>query len=270
MLDSQKKSPNSISALGVFVFVAGLVIIGFNYWHAMKCVETNGLGDMGDYIRALEKRINQVEAKVQLQKIGRAFSDIIFQAISNSKLAENLISEMQARLITLDSGTMKNLVKNSKDEAVLMAVQQALLPAPPVSQYIIEDKYEMANEVGNFMDDKFNPDAFREGENYFDVGNGGISFENEFQKFDDFTGGSGGAGGEVDGFPQDDFGERAEERGEAGRGDGAGFFDLTEADEAKCRSWLEDYGVVPGVSWGSLPKALQVEWSQSSCDQMKI
>lgn len=230
--------------------MSSVVIIGFNYWHAMKCVEQNGLGDMEDYIKALEKRIASVE----------------LQGLSNTLLTENLLSEMQARFTTLDADVMNNLLERSKEEAIEMALSQALLPAPPISQYIIEDKYQsnsMGDQAGNLKDDFFDPDSLKEGEQYFDVAEKGWEGgQKDDFKFDDFTGEIGGEG--IDG-------------GEGGHKDYA--FEQPENEviggasdvdaETACRQWRETYGVVPGVSWGSLPKSMQRDWSRNRCDQLK-
>jgi hypothetical protein len=258
-MDGQKKNQSSLTVLAVVVLVSGGIIIGFNYWHAMKCVEQNGLGDMEDYIKALEKRIALVE----------------LQGLSNTLLTDNLLSEMQSRFTSLDPDVMNRLLERSKDEAVQMALSQASLPAPPISQYIIEDKYQYnsfgGDQAGSLMDDLFDPDSLKEGEQYFDMagqgweggeGGGGGELKDDF-KFDDFTGagGEGGGGlGELDGGRKDDFWE------DPAGGEGS---KLSEEAADACREWRDNYGVVPGVSWGSLPKAMQKDWSRNHCDQLK-
>ena len=63
-MDGHKKNHSSVTLIGGIVFLAGIMLIGFNYWHAMKCVRSKGLGDMDDYINALEGRISEMERQV--------------------------------------------------------------------------------------------------------------------------------------------------------------------------------------------------------------
>ena len=171
----------------------------------------------------------------------------------------------------------------SKDEAVRLVLAQAALPAPPMSQYIVEDKYSQIGSGleggGNLYDDLFDPELLKEGEQYFDIA------AREGLEFDPLQFGEEG-GGELDGLARDDF--RADDhidnklaspdldpdfgasRKRSWReGKDALSRDITDAQKEACREWLSEYGVIPGVSWGSLPKALQKEWKQSNCDQVK-
>lgn len=58
------KKSISVGFIAAIVLGAGVTMILLNYWHAMKCVESKGLGDMNDYVEVLEKRILQLESNV--------------------------------------------------------------------------------------------------------------------------------------------------------------------------------------------------------------
>ena len=63
----QRSSPLSVTTLACIVLGAGVVLIGLNYWHAMKCMSNAGSNlteDIDSYIIALEKRVLQVETQV--------------------------------------------------------------------------------------------------------------------------------------------------------------------------------------------------------------
>lgn len=46
------------------IFVFAVILIGFNYWHALKCVESSGMGDLEDYAKAVDKRVLELESRV--------------------------------------------------------------------------------------------------------------------------------------------------------------------------------------------------------------
>ena len=54
----------SMGSMGIMIFIFAIILIGFNYWHAMKCVETSGMGDLEDYAKAIDKRVLELESKV--------------------------------------------------------------------------------------------------------------------------------------------------------------------------------------------------------------
>ncbi len=66
---AQTQKKTSISAIAGIVLGVGILIIGLNYWHAMKCVKSKGIDDMDDYINALEKRILELESQVLFMNI---------------------------------------------------------------------------------------------------------------------------------------------------------------------------------------------------------
>jgi len=43
-------------------------------------------------------------------------------------------------------------------------------------------------------------------------------------------------------------------------------YSLVPRSPPTCRTYLETYAVIPGSSWGSLPTALQNEWTRWDCD----
>lgn len=61
-----KKSNSQVSmgTVGIMIFAFAIILIGFNYWHAMKCVESSGMGDFEDYAKAMNKRLLELESQV--------------------------------------------------------------------------------------------------------------------------------------------------------------------------------------------------------------
>mmetsp|Transcript_7228 Transcript_7228/g.10755 ORF Transcript_7228/g.10755 Transcript_7228/m.10755 type:complete len:231 (-) Transcript_7228:86-778(-) len=219
----QKKGQISITTAAAFILFAGVFIIGFNYWHAMKCVQSSGLGDMDDYVKAMERRLLEVES----------------QMVKNSLLTEKVINELQAKLATIDAIEMQKLVDHSKDEAVRIALTLAAQPAPPMSQYVVEDKYKDPEALGNLIDDLFESEAQREESQYFDP----VQREEEFENIGNFENYGGVESGE----------------------EGADFPEENEVIDM-CNGWKRDYSVVTGVSWGQLPNDLQKKWKSYNCD----
>ena len=63
---ASKKNHTSIPFLVGCVLVFGIVLIGFNYWHAMQCVQTQDIADIDEYAQNFEKRILEIESQVCL------------------------------------------------------------------------------------------------------------------------------------------------------------------------------------------------------------
>lgn len=53
-----------MTTVGIMIFTFAIILIGFNYWHAMKCVESSGMGDLEDYAKAIDKRVLELESQV--------------------------------------------------------------------------------------------------------------------------------------------------------------------------------------------------------------
>jgi hypothetical protein len=51
------------SSFGVFVFLIGLILIGFNYWQLMTCVKTESF-DRDEHLSRLQQRILEAESQV--------------------------------------------------------------------------------------------------------------------------------------------------------------------------------------------------------------
>jgi hypothetical protein len=64
-MDGRRPAPFGYFYVALIIIVGGALIVGFNYWHALQCVQSNGIGDFQDYIKAMESRILYAEAKVQ-------------------------------------------------------------------------------------------------------------------------------------------------------------------------------------------------------------
>jgi len=218
-----------MGTVGIMIFVFAVILIGFNYWHAMKCVESNGMGDLEEYAKAIDKRVLELES----------------QTLKNSILVESVLKEVQIRLATVDVEEMKKLVENSKDEAVRIALDLATHRAPPMPEYQVDDKYRDQNELGSLIDDIFQDQVNKDEENSAEFGGfegEGMLLRNEGEegKFDDV------------GYEEGEEEERV---------------DISDEErKVACRDWKQTYGVVTGVSWGSLPLELQKDWRRYDCD----
>lgn len=162
---SGSSSSFSIGSMTVLVLAFGIILIGFNYWHAMKCVQNGGMGDLEDYAKAIEKRLLEVES----------------QGLKNNILLEKVLKEVEHRLAAIDVVEMQKLVESSKDEAVKLALDLALHRAPPMPEFRIDEKYEDPNELNNLIDDMFQltVDKEEQEESFEQIGGQGINLLNE-------------------------------------------------------------------------------------------
>lgn len=179
-----------------------------------------------------------------------------------------MIVNLRSKLLSLDAVEMKKLVDHSHDAAVQMALSLVSEPSRPASQYVIEEKYRDADALGDLIDDLLEAESTKKEEPSFMDGLGYNSFgslgdfskdesgsmKDDFNRFDDFGAGGGEVvvGGAAGGINSERIGEISPdpERAQA------------------CSMWKQDYGVIPGVSWGSLPKTMQLEWKYNNCDML--
>jgi hypothetical protein len=171
------------------------------------------------------------------------------QSLQNNILVESVLKEVQHRLAAIDVAEMQKLVESSKDEAVRIALDLATHRAPPMPEYKVDDKYRDPNELGELIDDVFQDQVNKEEENSAEFG----GFEGEEMLLRNE--------GEQQQGLFDDYGEKGE-----GEVEEEGV-DLSEEErKIACRDWKQTYGVVTGVSWGSLPFDLQRDWKRYDCD----
>lgn len=140
-----------------------------------------------------------------------------------------VISSLQSNLLRIEQKEYQELVQQSKDEAVKIALFLASHPAPPMPEFIMESQYEDAEKLADVIDDVF-----------------GKSGQMNDDKSTDFEGGL---------EMMDDKEVQAQEP------------QLSDAEAIKvCTEWQTKYNVVAGVSWGDLPYDLQQKWLTYSCD----
>lgn len=232
--NEKKGNHTSWSCIGSIIIVIGIIIIGFNYWHAMKCVESNGLEDSHEYIAAMNERVLYIENQVKKAE----------------ERTQKLIQKLQAKVLTLDDKKMQILLEEAKDIAIRTALLLETQPSPPQTQYLVDDKNK--NEAGSKWDDLFNEFAEGAKTQYDDPLWEEIelskSQSEHYEKVDD------------DDFEksQSKFREENIEKFKQNQ------YDVSKLEE--CKSWKEKYHVVIGVSWGDLPSDLQVQWKESECD----
>jgi hypothetical protein len=233
--DHERKGNNqSWTWIGSVIILIGILIIGFNYWHAMKCVESNGLEDTNDYLLAMEKRILDVE----------------YQAKIAQEQTHKLIRQLQERVVYLDEKKMQSIVEVSKDIAIRTALLLETQPTPPQTQYLVDDKN--TNGLENKWDDLFNEGAKTEYDDPLWEEEGELEkyrqAEANFEEFDDDFEKS-----------QKNFREESIETFKKEKLN-------PEKQLEECKGWKEKYGVVIGVSWGELPDELQLRWKECECD----
>ena len=156
---------------------------------------------------------------------------------------------MQNRLAAIDTSQLKSLLDHSKDEAVRIALSLAMDTSRPVSGYFIEDKYKDASALGDLLDDLMEAESTKKEDSMYSA----------------MTGLNG-----LSGFRKDEGGEWDDQfpaEVELGGGEGEGG-PLSEEVAQACSMWKQDYGVIPGISWGSLPKTMQMEWKYNNCDRL--
>jgi hypothetical protein len=71
------------SSFGVFVFLIGLILIGFNYWQLMTCVKTESF-DIDEHLSRLQQRILEAESQVSADILDDIISSLHFHSLSYS------------------------------------------------------------------------------------------------------------------------------------------------------------------------------------------
>jgi hypothetical protein len=222
---------------GSIIIVIGIILIGFNYWHAMKCVESNGIEDTNDYLAAMEKRILDVE----------------YQAKLVQEQTHQLIQHLQERVVFLDDKKMRSIVELSKDIAIQTALLLETQPTPPQTQYLVDDKN--TNGFESKWDDLFN--EFSEGAKT-EYDDPLWEEEGELEKYR-----------QAERNFEEEFDDDFEKSQMKLREENIESFKKElnpEKQLEECKGWKEEYGVVVGVSWGELPYDLQLRWKESECD----
>lgn len=140
-----------------------------------------------------------------------------------------VISGMQSNLLRIEQKEYQELVQQSKDEAVKIALFLASHPAPPMPEFEMEAEYEDAEKLADVIDDVFGKPNQLDDKSSTD-------FEGGLEMMDD---------------------KEVQEQTPQ----------LSDAEAMKvCTEWQVKYNVVVGVSWGDLPFDLQQKWLAYSCD----
>jgi hypothetical protein len=240
--DHERKGNNSNSAssaswtvIASILVVVGVIIVGFNYWHAMKCIEMNGFEDSQSYISAMEKRVSDIENQVK----------------RSHEKTHKLIQQLQEKILVLNDKKMSSLVESSKDLAIQTALLLQTQPAPPQTKYLVDDQTKLEESQ---WDDLFEDFGEKDGIPQFDdpLWEESENLSKEFRQAESFE--------KFDDYQSKAENELSEQNLESFEGK-----DATEQLE-ECKEWKERYGVVIGVSWGELPYDLQTRWRDSSCD----
>jgi hypothetical protein len=160
-------------------------------------------------------------------------------------LAEKTINMLQQRFVKINPLKMAALRDVSRDEAIRIAMLLASLPAPPQTQFIVDDKdTKTGTSYGPLDDDYFKSHGLDDDAKAL---NEGLDVKgSEFES----------------GFKDDIFGRNPEEEGER-------EVDVDHSKVAElCQEWKFAYDVLPGVSWGNLPDDHQRRWKEYDCDKI--
>jgi len=232
---AKDKKASSLVLLGCILFGAAGGLIGLNYYHSTKC-EKLSPDVMEDNINAMNHRLALAEA----------------QMAHNTATMNKLIFALQERLTRLDTKEIEQLIKETQNEAVRVALLQSLFPAPPMPEFVLDSKYSETGWEG-YKDDLFasaygkKDDDLYKSSSYNYTRDGG-NFDDKYG-YDD----KGEGGGFTD--------------GKSAKDDDTKHETMTDAEALKaCTEWKEKYSVAVGVSWGSLPFDLQQRWVHASCD----
>mmetsp|Transcript_12332 Transcript_12332/g.16946 ORF Transcript_12332/g.16946 Transcript_12332/m.16946 type:complete len:250 (-) Transcript_12332:42-791(-) len=136
-----RKISISMLVFGACIIGIGLGLFGLNFWQATRC----GVGtvhsheEIEGFIDALTKRLLNSES----------------QAIKNELLVTKVISAMQLHLKKLEEQQYTEILQQSKDEAIKVALYLAEHPAPPMPDFPLEKTYNDNEKLADLIDDIF-------------------------------------------------------------------------------------------------------------------
>ncbi len=138
-----------------------------------------------------------------------------------------MLHHIQIKLFQLEKSELEKLSKESRDEAVRIALQLSKYPAPPMPEFELDSKYKDGETLQDLIDDVFkNVDDKKD---IYGYSYGSKDGSKNKKSYDMDT--------------------------------------LTDTESTKlCNEWKSNYNVVVGVSWGNLPYDLQQKWLHYSCD----
>ena len=208
------KAHSFTSVLAGCVLGVAIALFGLNFWHSMNFSHDPDQHSL--QLEALQKRLLHSES----------------QSLQNTILINKLLHLIQIKLFEFESKQIEELTKQSRDEAIRIALILDKHPAPPMLDYDLDDKYKSKEALSNLVDDVFK---------YVDDKSNDIY---SYGKDASSTSSSSSSSGESP--------------------DSEG---MSDADSIRiCSEWKVKYSVVVGVSWGDLPYDLQQRWISHSCD----
>ena len=215
----------------------GLALFGLNYYHLSGCPATDP-DEIEGYINAVNKRLLQAE----------------LQTARNGVVMEKLLNALQTKITKLEEKEVEIITKESQEEAIRIALILVSQPAPPMPDFEL-DVENSASSSGKYDDFLFY--------------NSSYSSSSNREGFDDRARVENFGSGGYDDFKEKKFTDGYKEftDDDKTRGGGDNINVLTDAEAIKsCTEWKDQYGVIAGISWGSLPYDLQQKWLQMSCD----
>ena len=173
----------------------------------------------------------QEELDEYIDSINRRLLEAESENIKNSVLMDKILHLVQTKLGKLEREELEQMMSSSQDEAVKISVLLASQPAPPLPNFYIDSKYNDVEKLADVVDTRFTEIISSE-----DSGNGntGLFEQKSSSELDD---------GEQETVVVSD-----------------------EEAYKKCHEWKDEYNVVLGVSWGTLPYDLQTSWKTYECD----
>src|SRR5690606_1839610 len=108
-----------------------------NYYYASRCLPS--MAQEGSYADVLEKRLLAAETAVH----------------RNSLLVDTLVRELDKRLSAEEKGVITRLMQQSQEQAAVLSVELAKLPAPPLPDLTWTADFEDPSKMGQVLDDAF-------------------------------------------------------------------------------------------------------------------
>ena len=229
--------------LAHFAMVASLIAVAmflFMINHSLTCDGAEGAAEATLKRHALEMRLLVLEQ----------------QALENTVLVEKFIRRLDEKFSITAALPLGEARSASHHEAMAVSNRLAEEEPPPMPDFstLFADADALGDNINRAFD-RLDDDVYS-----LDGGGGG--------------GEEGGEEGGWDGLDGQDaleteFGAlyAAEEAAAAAPPETAEERAAREKEaDLKCKEWRDKHGVVPGVSWGSLPLALQDRWKALLCD----
>mmetsp|Transcript_59702 Transcript_59702/g.81604 ORF Transcript_59702/g.81604 Transcript_59702/m.81604 type:complete len:241 (-) Transcript_59702:573-1295(-) len=230
------KSANAAAYSAPFILLAlAVTLVMVNVKHSMLCGVGGGESPAEAALnrQALEKRLLALEE----------------ETIQNNILFESFVRRLDEQYHITDGVSLGDMKSSAKMAAMSISARLSEEAAPPMPSFasLYEDPTKLADDINRAMENLDDYAYGYKGENAQMDDFAAFSGEQEAKLVDDVYGWQNAE-------PEADF--SAEEPA------------IPEAEaKIQCSDWKQEYGVTPGISWGSLPYDMQNQWRIYDCDK---